>query len=248
LTKESGLEIWDTQNDKRLMAVNLASPFGVAALPDGCSVILDGTVTLYGPGRPPIELVREASFQSGGELLAVVGSEIALFDPQGRRLESYGSGSGASALAPIGESLAVGFKGGGIELHGRSEHASVRFKETPASAVTRLIEGPSGTLAAGFADGSFGLWEVRSGERLERGSVNGAVRHLLMHEGTLVVASEMGSLASMNLSLLMADYCELLQEIWSRVPVVWRDHGALALRPDPSHRCAAGPLPTSSLH
>jgi hypothetical protein len=107
----------------------------------------------------------------------------------------------------------------------------------PSSEVTRLLAGPGGTLIAGFADGSVGVWDSATGERLESGAVHGAVRQLLLERGILVVASEVGSTAVMDLSPLTAPYCELLRELWSRVPVAWRGQGAVLQEPDPGHAC-----------
>jgi hypothetical protein len=134
----------------------------------------------------------------------------------------------------------IGFADGGIELRSRTSRAKVFFQDTPASAVTRLAGAPSGALAAGFSDGTFGVWSMSSGARIEHGAVHGAVRHLEYDSPRLVVASELGSLASMDLSALTADYCDLLSEVWSRVPVLWHDQGAVIDRPEVTHRCMAG--------
>jgi hypothetical protein len=92
-------------------------------------------------------------------------------------------------------------------------------------------------LTAGFADGSFGVWSLSAGERLERAAVHGAVRALLVQDDVLVVASEVGDTASRDLSALTARYCDLLAEARSRVPVLWRDQRAIAQAPDPAHPC-----------
>jgi hypothetical protein len=59
-----------------------------------------------------------------------------------------------------------------------------------------------------------------------------------MYEHTLIVASEVGAAASMDLALLTVDYCDLLGEVRRRVPIVWRDEGAVAQQPDPAHPCS----------
>jgi hypothetical protein len=90
---------------------------------------------------------------------------------------------------------------------------------------------------AGFADGSFGVWSSSSGIRLERGAVVGAVRFLAVDDELVLVSSEVGSTAALDLSLLTADYCELLKEVWSQVPVLWRDQAVLQATPEPNHPC-----------
>jgi WD40 repeat protein len=237
VASDSGLAIWDVQRDAQILFEPLAAPFEVVSLPAGCSVLKDGRVTLYRPGEIPREVADDARFQSGGERLTTIGSAIGLFDAEGGPRGTFGRGDGATAAAPFGERVAVGFSDGAIELRDTSERAPVYFKETPASAVTRLAMGPSGTLVAGFADGSLGVWNASSGELLERSAVHGAVQQLIVHGGMLVAASEVGNLAALDLSLLTADYCSLLQEVWSRVPVLWREKGAVVQAPNPYHFC-----------
>jgi WD40 repeat protein len=238
VTAENGLEIWDAQSDSRSAAQSIVPPFEVAAVAGGCSVLKNGRVTLYRKGQAPVELAEGASLQSGGELLTVVGTEVTQFDPrQARGLGTFGAGAGITAAAPLGKLLAVGFRDGYIELRKQGERVPVFFQNTPGSAVTRLEAGPKDMLAAGFVDGSFGIWSSATGERLERGAVHGAVRHLAISGDLLTVASEVGATANMDLSPFTSEYCELLGDVWSRVPVVWRDQGALEQAPDRSHGC-----------
>jgi hypothetical protein len=232
-----GFALWEMSGDRRVLAESVETPFDLAAIPGGCSLLKDGRVTLYRPGRPPVELAAGAGFQSGGEELVVVGSEVMTFDSNGQMLRRFGSGADITAAASLGERMAVGFRDGGIELRRRRERVPVYFRDAPASAVARLGAGPSDTLIAGFESGTFGVWSLSTGEQLEVGSVHGPVRHLLVHRDTLVAASEEGSLASTDLSLLTDDYCKLLEEAWSQVPVVWRDQGAIVQPPDPGHPC-----------
>jgi WD40 repeat protein len=238
---ESGLEIWDMESDTRAATENIAAPFEVAAVAGGCSVLKDGRATLYRQGHPPVELAHEVAVQSGGELLTLVGSEVTLFDPRQARiprsLGTFGVGLGVTAAAPLGKALAVGFRDGNIELRQQGERVPISFQDTPASEVTRLEAGPKGLLAAGFADGSFGVWSSDSGERLERGAVHGAVRHLALDGDFLIVASEVGAVTSMDLSVFTADYCELLREVWSDVPVLWNDQAAVLASPEPASPC-----------
>jgi WD40 repeat protein len=239
VVNDERMEIWDTASDTRVLAENVTPGTDIVAVPGGCSLLKDGRVMLYRPGKSSMEIARGASLQIGGEKLVVVGSEVELFDREGRSLGTFGAGSGVTAAAPLGERMAVGFRDGGIELRGRGDQRAVSFQDTPEGAATRFAEGPNGTLAAGFADGSFAVWSSSSGARLEHGAVHGAVRHLIIHEQLLIVASEVGSLASMDLSVLTTDYCVLLREVWSRVPVLWHDGVAVAREPNRGHPCAA---------
>jgi WD40 repeat protein len=235
---ENGMEFWDPESDSRVLNEALSPPFEVGAVPGGCTVLKDGRLTLYRRGQLPLDLASSVRLQGTGKVLAVVDSEVRLFEPQGGDLGSFGPGAGVTAAVSFEGGVAIGFRDGGMELRRKGERASARFQDTPGSPVTRLAAGPRGTLAAGFADGSFGVWDPGSGIRLEHGVVHGAVRHLLVYDQLLSVASELGATASIDLSVLTVDPCELLREVWARVPVVWREEGVLQ-PPDPGHRCAS---------
>jgi WD40 repeat protein len=237
MSTEKGLEIWDMRANALRETVRLAPPFQVAAASEGCAVLREGKAMLYRPGKAALELAEGTGVQSAGEELAVLGSEVRFFDTQGNSLGSFASAEGSTAATRIGEQVAVGFKNGDIEMRSGAERLPIYFQDTPASQVTRIIAGPSDTFVAGFADGSFGIWSLSNGERLERGAVHGAVRLLLIQNGILMVASEVGAAAALDLSLLTEDYCTLLAEVWSRVPVLWRDQGAVVQPQDSSHPC-----------
>jgi WD40 repeat protein len=235
---DHGLEIWDTESDARAAVQSTSSPFEVAAIAGGCSLLKDGRVTLYRLGQPPLEMATDIHLIRGGEMLVAVGSRVLLFDVAGRGRGEFGSGERATAAMPLGGIMAVGFGDGSIELRDQRARVLLSLQNTPEGAVTQMSAGPAGTLVAGFADGSFGVWSTASGAQLQLGSIHGAVRYLSMYEHTLIVASEVGAAASMDLALLTVDYCDLLGEVRRRVPIVWRDEGAVAQQPDPAHPCS----------
>jgi WD40 repeat protein len=244
VTTEGGLEVWEVEGDRLLSTEAFAQPFEVTAIAGGCSVLKDGHVKLFRVEGPPIEIASGVELQNGGEALAVVGSEAKLIDSQGRTVGSFGSGAGVTAAAQVGDGIALGFRDGGLELRGRGgNRVPVDFQETPGAVVTRLSAGPNGTLVAGFADGTFGVWSMSTGATLVQRRLHGPVRYLALHDQVLTVGGEVGSIAGVDLSLLAIDYCELLREVWSRVPVIWSGQGAVLREPNPAHRCAAGGRP-----
>jgi hypothetical protein len=135
--------------------------------------------------------------------------------------------------------VVVGYRDGALELRKGGGGLPVVFQQTPGRAVTRLAAGPKGIVAAGFADGSFGVWSFTSGARLAQGGVHGPVRFLTFHGDVLVAASEVGATTSLDLRILTVDDCEVLREVWSRVPVLWSGQAAVAREPDRNHRCGA---------
>jgi hypothetical protein len=185
-----------------------------------------------------MEVADNVDSQSGGEELVAIGSGVELFDTRGQSMGRFGSGSKVTAAAFLGMAMAVGFSDGSIELRTPRERIPIFFQEPPGAAVTQMVAGPAGTLIAGFANGAFGIWNTGTGVRLERAAVHGAVQYLVMHDQILIAASEVGAIATMDLSVLTADYCALLEEVRSRVPILWHDQGAVVEPPRPGHRCS----------
>jgi WD40 repeat protein/serine/threonine protein kinase len=111
------------------------------------------------------------------------------------------------------------------------------FEGVPSVAVTALRFGPPGTLAAGFADGSWGLWSSQNGRQLLGGRLHGPVLPLRLVKDRLLVVTALGQQRVVDLSAFRRPYCQLLREVWSRAPTVW-EHGLPVLRPPPEgHRC-----------
>jgi len=90
----------------------------------------------------------------------------------------------------------------------------------------------------GYANGLLGIWDLESGKRLHHARLHGQLAHLLLEGGRLHAATELGSHLVWDLRVLGQDYCELMREIWTAVPVVW-ESGQPVLRPPPTdHACA----------
>jgi len=54
----------------------------------------------------------------------------------------------------------------------------------------------------------------------------------------LYAASDIGSYSVIDLSIYSRDYCELLNEIWEQVPIVWKSGKPVVEKPSPDHPCA----------
>jgi hypothetical protein len=105
------------------------------------------------------------------------------------------------------------------------------------SAVERIVEGPMGTLVAGYSSGVVGTWDTETGIRLSHFGVHGPAVHLLVEGTRLYAASELGDHAVADMPELAMDRCTLLRAVWEAVPVVWRD-GRAVRSPAPSdHVC-----------
>ena len=111
------------------------------------------------------------------------------------------------------------------------------FESTPAQPVTRITAGPMQTLAAGFRDGTVGLWNRVSGKRLTHISLHGPVRFLRVFGQKLYAATELGDTASVDLSLLHQSRCHVLRQMWRRYRAIWDRGRAIRRRPPRAHPC-----------
>jgi hypothetical protein len=152
---------------------------------------------------------------------------------------SLDAGAGVTALTPIAETMALGYADGSVELYGGAEaRGTVPFVGLPSAAVTRLLSGPQGTLIAGHANGEVGLYSLDNGRQLLRAKLHGPISHLLLADRQLYALSSLGRTLWWDLGDMSADYCSILREVWSRVPVAW-ERGHPVPRPAPAdHRCA----------
>jgi hypothetical protein len=176
-----------------------------------------------------------------GELLVAANGRVHVLDAQGAKRKRYPAGAGITTMARVGKWLVAGFQNGGLELvplRRGERKPTFSFEGTPASPVVRIVPGPVGTLIAGFGNGFYGLWSLNNGTLLEHGRLHGPVVHLLPQGRKLYAASELGQYEVMDLGVFHVPYCDLLRQVWTKVPVVW-PAGLPVRRPVPAgHRCA----------
>jgi len=147
---------------------------------------------------------------------------------------------GITATAPIGSWIARGYADGAIELEpatATGEPPRFNLEDLPSSQVEQLGAGPRGTLLAGFADGTVGIWSTTNGARLFHLKLHGPVTRLVLEQGQLSAETDLGDRQDLDLSILEGDYCALMQSIWAEVPVLWEDGIPVARDPDPAHLC-----------
>ena len=111
------------------------------------------------------------------------------------------------------------------------------FESTPSSPVTTLRRGPLGSLIAGFANGALGMWTWRNAKLLILDRLHGPVAHVLLEGQKLYVASDLGDHLYWDLSPFFSDSCIILNQMWSTVPVIWRQGMAVAAAAPGSHKC-----------
>ncbi|MFH0900723.1 MAG: hypothetical protein V2A73_08860, partial [Pseudomonadota bacterium] len=199
------------------------------------------------------ELAEKAStvaFQAGRILIASDEKALVL-DENGNEVARTRVEQGVSALGLVdgGRFLVVGHDAGDIAIlpiepattaRPATARPSVSFEETERYAIESVSEGPRQTLIVGYASGHVGIWSLQTGKRLRRFKLHGPVIHLFVDKETrhLYAATEVGDYRAIDLSGLFEDYCELLGDIWSNVPVVWEGGMPVAQRPPAGHRCS----------
>ncbi|MFH0901732.1 MAG: WD40 repeat domain-containing protein, partial [Pseudomonadota bacterium] len=225
----------------------------LAATRDGCLVLAEGRAFLVsGPSGATSGTVRELASQASaiafqaGRILVATDENVLVFDENGNEQTRMKVEQGATALGLVGGGrlLVVGYDAGDLALlpidRGTTK-PGFTFEETEPFAVERISEGPRQTLIVGYASGHLGIWSLQTGKRLRHFKLHGPIVHLLADSESrrLYAATEVGDYRAIDLAPLYQDYCELLADVWSNVPMVWQDGMPALVSPPAGHRCAA---------
>jgi hypothetical protein len=241
VTHDDRLELWDTTADRRLVNEALSGVLDLRALSSGCVTRVAGLTRLHDRSGKSRVLARSAQAIAVDDdaILVSTGSQVRRFSAAGEPRPVVDTGPGVVAMTRVGDRLLVGFRDGGIEFAGaESDFPTFSFEGTPASPVTVMAEGPMGTVVVGYVNGLLGIWSLSNGTLLYDTRLHGPVRHLRMRGPELQVATELGDHITLDVEVFQMKDCDLLQQVWERVPVVWRD-GLPVPRPPPAdHRCS----------
>jgi WD40 repeat protein len=232
MQQNSHLELWWDEKSPR-WSVEIPELRDVRAVESGCVMLAKGAV-FHPISGAPIELYPTAgAIGADAEGIIVAGDDrIGNFNLQGKKVKEQPYGGGASAIARSGDDVLIGYADGGIEVLGRPRG----FEGTPASRVVRLEAGPMGVVIAGFADGSLGMWDLKSGMELASARVHGPASLIEASDKRISFASELGAYGGVITSFA-PDYCNLLRSVWQEVPVVWQSGGLIAAPPPEGHPC-----------
>jgi hypothetical protein len=248
VTHDDALEIWDLGSDERRAIGSVPAATQVRATPHGCVTLAGGTARFHGLDARESVLgdgVRAMALE-GDEVLVATERAVSVLDLDGEERASHSVGAGVCAVLRTGEWLVLGFCNGSLELSplraGR-RRAVRSFERTPSSSVVELVAGPAGTLIAGFANGVVGLWDVRTGFQIEQVQLHGAAIHLVVRDGVLHAATDLGDHAVLDLSVLEQPRCDLLRRIWDEVPVLWEGGTPIPTPPPREQECIAGETP-----
>jgi len=241
------VQLWTVRETAPVRKLERKGPAQLVALPRGCLVSTGEAVHLLTEGGSKQldsenEVTATGRWREGG--LVASGRHLDIYDAEGRRTARRTIDVGARAVGQIGTAFAVGYRDGTIELLAERADGgapAVSFERTPNSVPRKLLSGPMDTLIVGYLSGDVGIWSLADGSRLAHAQLHGAVAHLLLEDGKLYAASELGDHLVWDLRQLRRDYCELMDEIWKRVPVVWAEGRAIVRPPPETHRCRQHP-------
>jgi WD40 repeat protein len=250
---DGGFALWDRRTDQRHYRRRRTGIEQLLAVPGGCAVRFGGRVELHTAAASPRPLASAVTAMArvDDRLLLADDQGVGIFEPSGLDRDRLPVGVGATALTLLaaagGRQLAIGYGDGTVEVAaladgGRGRNLSL--DQVASCPVAALRPGPRGTLVIAYANGLVGLWDVRSGARLDAIRLHGPLAHTAMYGGRLHVVTELGDHLAWDLSSLDSGYCELLARVWRRVPVVWEAGRPVARPPPADHGCgraAAGP-------
>jgi len=249
LNTERAVEIWDLAADEILARTELKGEgtiAGVAALPDACLSLThhSGILRLHtraGETRLLVDGATNAIDVGPDDIAASHAGELTVFDLQGNPIRSepgfspllttmrrtphgiaHGDFNGALVLVPVDGSEPWQF--GGPET-------------SFADAVILIRAGPADTLLTFHANGALRLWYVPTGEYLDEVKLHGRAGHLEWLGSRLVAVTELGDYQTLDLGVLDANYCELLEEVWAEIPVGWQEGRAVPKVPPDDHDC-----------
>jgi len=165
------------------------------------------------------------------------GAVLALgHDRSGSRLASGGA-DGTVRLWDARSGQALWQSGDGHALDAAPLVDTSRLSERPAFGGHRLASVVEGAELIGFEDGTVGIWDLRTGRRLDSKRLHGAAIDVVSDGAQLLVRSELRDQAQFDVSTFRLPYCQLLQQVWRAAPATWRNGQLVREQPPARHRC-----------
>jgi WD40 repeat protein len=240
------VSLW--KNDQKLAVQQVSRVVRAEAFPGGCIVIrllaspngeADESFLLRPDGRfekLPYR-VSVAAWVNGALLLAAE-KTVRVLDRDLHEQSAYPIRASAWAVSQNDDTIAAGFVQGGVTLISKSGREVPALELQPSRAPHVIAFGPGHTLIVGYGDGGLGIWSTIDGSRLDFVNLSGDVSAVRVVGDDLFALTSRGDTFTMSLAPLTADYCDLLREVWGKMPLLWNE-GRLATSPAPrDHRCA----------
>jgi WD40 repeat protein len=229
LTTWNGVfELWDAAGDSLIFTDTPPAIDRLLEIGGGCLTLTDDRVVrLIRDDATFADLAGDADAigLGDGEILVTAGTMVTVFDLRGKLKASIETDPGTTAVAGVGGRMVIGSWRGSLVVRDSVEPGSTQavMQTTPASPVTRIAAGPRGTVAAGFANGEVGLWDLTTGTLLVNARLHGRIIHLAAGPTGLVAASELGQALIWDLDTLVQPRDEFLRAARKAVPAVWDD-------------------------
>ena len=233
VTWDGLFELWELSQDQVVFTDSPPPIVRLMAVPGGCvSLTTDGEARLV-EADATFEMLATGTTAIGfgdREIFVAAEDRIATFGLGGVLLTTFETESRISAVARVGGKIVTGSVRGAIRAHGGAEEdaAASAMQTTPASPVTRIEAGPPGTVAAGFANGEVGLWDLGTGAKLISARLHGTIIHLEAGPSSLVAASELGQMLEWDLESLVEPRADFLRMVRQAAPAVWENGRAVA--------------------
>jgi len=228
VTWDGLFELWDLATAHVVFTDSPPPLSRLMAIPDGCvSLTSDGEARLI-RADATFEMLTVETTAIGhdkNEIFAATGDQITILTHGGDRLETLEIGGPISAVAKMSGAMITGSFRGAIlatNQNGDGDTTTV-MQATPQSPVTRIDAGPPGTVAAGFANGEVGLWDLTTGAKLIHARLHGSIIHLDAGPSGLVAASELGQSLNWDLTTLVQPRSDFLTTVRETVPAVWQN-------------------------
>jgi len=223
------VEVWDLAADRQAASQSLEHLEDVIAVGGACAAhTAQGVVLLMRSGevrRHGLDQPVTAMSADGDRLVVLSGGHVIVLSADGKVAERIPVGAGAVSVSRRdATSMFVGYRDGDVTVAG-AQSGMASLEEAPASTPVRMLRGPNDTVVIGYESGLLGIWNGADGKRLLAMQLHGPVVHMLMEKQHLYAATDLGDYLDWDLSALHRPRCELLQEVWRRVPVIW-DRGA----------------------
>lgn len=253
ITMNEHVELWDLKTGSREARQSIPGIESAFPVPGGFVVLASGKAQLWScvektcKSSTLVDKAASAISVTAGKLLVATPERIHFFSSAGNPETAIAGETGISAMLLLETGIAIGFSDGNIELRSLDQESgspAVMCDGTAGSPVTSIVEGPAGSIAAGFANGMVGIWSLSDGKKLYDHKLHGPVIHLRVFDQFLYAATEMGSTFVHDLSMFYRDYCSVLEDVWKGIPVVWEEGQVVMKPPDPGHPCKSKKVQT----
>ena len=242
-TADGSVEAWRFEDDTRVFAHPSGVRTDVFAVDGACvagrQFRLDAqevTVhTVSGTIEPLCKDCRSLSVL-GNSIVVSTATEVVEYDATGTVAARHQAKGVVSCASRMGQGWLIGYDDGAVDVvPAEGESASLLMDNVLGPEWVQ--PGPGETVIGAFRQGHVGIWHVPTHELLVRFKLNGRPIHVLEQGGKLYVASDLGDSRVVDLQTLDMGRCELLHEVWRRVPVAW-EAGRPRVSPPPSdHAC-----------